>query len=76
MRTFDDPQGQAWQAALLDASYGNISLIFSPLKGSDIRQQEMPADNMEEAQAQFAALSDDELRSLLAEAQPWNPGAA
>lgn len=75
MRTFNDPQGNAWQAALLDASYGSITLLFSPVRGNDIRRHEMPADTMAEAEAQFAGLSDMELMALWAKAQPWNPGA-
>ena len=74
MRTLTDSQGEAWQAALLDASYGNIALLFSPLRGSDLRSCEMPADTLEEAEAQFRTMTDAELRDLLAQAQPWNPG--
>lgn len=75
MRTFNDPQGNAWQAALLDASYGNVTLLFSPLRGNDIRQYGMPADTMDEAQAQFAGFSDAQLLALWEQAEPWNPGA-
>ncbi len=75
MRSFTDAEGKAWQAALLDASYGNICLLFSPLRGNDIRQHPMPADNMAEAEEQFAGLDDDALRALLAGAGPWDPGA-
>jgi hypothetical protein len=75
MRTLSDPQGNVWQAALLDASYGSITLLFSPLRGNDIRQYEMPADTMAEAEAQFAGLSEAELAALWATARPWNPGA-
>lgn len=75
MRTFTDPEGNVWQAALLDASYGNISLLFSPLRGNDIRQQDMPADNMAQAQDQLAKLTEDELRALWAGGRPWDPGA-
>lgn len=75
MRTFKDPAGEVWQAALLDASYGNISLLFSPLRGNDIRRQDMPADNMAEAREQLSRLTDDELRALWADGKPWDPGA-
>ena len=75
MRSFDDAQGNRWNAALLSASYGNVMLIFSPLYGDDTRQQPMPVEDMAEAEAQLAALDEGELRSLLAQSQPWDPGA-
>ncbi|CAM5189509.1 hypothetical protein CDEF62S_04194 [Castellaniella defragrans] len=74
MRTLTDPQGHVWQAALLEASYGNVALLFSPLRGSDIRCQEMPADTMAEAEAQFASMADEALLALLEGARPWSPG--
>lgn len=73
MRSFDDAQGRQWDAALLDASYGNILLIFSARQGQDIRQQLLSAEHQAEAEQQLAALTDDELRSRLEEAQPWDP---
>lgn len=74
MRTFDDSHGNPWQAALLEASYGNVTLLFTPMHGHDTRQQMMSAEDMAEAQAQLAKLDDEALRTMLAEAQPWNPG--
>lgn len=73
MRCFDDAQGRQWDAALLDASYGNILLIFSARQGQDIRQQLLGAENQAQADAQLAAFSDDELRTQLDLAQPWDP---
>ncbi len=71
MRTFDDSLGARWQAALLDASYGNILLVFSPLHGGEVRKQMMDAENMLEAAAQLAAMDDAGLREMLADADPW-----
>lgn len=73
MRTFTDSQGEVWQAALLAASYGNVALLFSPERGSGIRQQPMAADNLAQAEEQLAAMEDDELRRLLASAPAWDP---
>lgn len=75
MRTFDDGQGRRWQAALLEASYGNIALVFSPLRGDELRQHAMDAGTLAEAEAQLAALDDAALCARLAQAQPWTPGA-
>jgi hypothetical protein len=74
MRTLTDSQGNVWQAALLEASYGSVALLFSPLRGSDIRSWEMPADTLAEAEQLFAGMADDALRTALSEAQPWSPG--
>jgi hypothetical protein len=73
MRTFDDDNGRRWQAALLNASYGNIVLVFSPLAGDDIRQQLLRAENLAEGETQLAALDEAGLRTMLAEADPWDP---
>ncbi|MEO6959581.1 MAG: hypothetical protein ABI081_06300 [Burkholderiaceae bacterium] len=75
MRTFDDTHGNPWQAALLEASYGNLMLLFTPMHGHDTRQRMMLAEDMAEAQTQLAKLDDKALRAMLAEAQSWDPGA-
>lgn len=74
MRSFVDPRGTTWQAALLDASYGNVLIIFSPLQGSDVRQHLMDADNLAQAEGQLAGLTDHDLQGLLDNAEPWTPG--
>ncbi|HET6586476.1 MAG TPA: hypothetical protein VFG67_01725 [Oleiagrimonas sp.] len=74
MRTFTDNQGKRWQAALLEASYGNIMLVFSPLQGDGIRQQLLGAENLAEGETQLAGLDDAGLLAMLNDAEPWNPG--
>lgn len=76
MRTFEDPQGQPWQAALLEASYGHIMLLFSPLPGGDIRQKLLAADHLAEAEQWLPTLDDAALCALLAEATPWSPATS
>lgn len=73
MRAFDDSHGNPWQAALLEASYGNVSLLFTSMRGDEIRQQMMSAEDMAQAQAELAKLDDEALRAMLAQAKPWNP---
>ena len=34
MHTFDDDQGRTWQATLLEASWGNVYLVFGLLQQS------------------------------------------
>lgn len=76
MRTFDDPQGQRWQAALLEASYGHIMLLFNPLEGSDVRQKLLDADHLAEAEQWLPTVDDKALRELLAQASPWDPATS
>ena len=73
MRTLHDAQGQRWQAALLEASYGQVLLVFSPAQGSGFRQHLMQAEYLAEAQAQLDAADDATLAQWLAEAAPWAP---
>lgn len=74
MRTFED-HGKTWQAALLDASYGNIMLVFSPVHGGEIRQQLLTAANLSEAEAQLDGMDDEALCEMLSGADPWHSGA-
>ncbi len=71
MRSFHDPQGRPWQAALLNGSYGSVALVFTPLGEGTVLLGELPAANLAEAQQQFAAMDDVELRTALAEARPF-----
>jgi len=75
MRSFDAPDGQRWQAALLEASYGQVLLIFSADRSGELRQHPMPAEHLAEATGELAALDDAALATLLAQAAPWQPGA-
>lgn len=74
MRSFEDAQGQVWQAALLNASYGNTTLLFSPVHGEEIRQQVLDAATFAEAEAQLYAMDDNALRALLDTAIAWDGG--
>ena len=78
MRSFDDPQGRHWQAALLEASYGNVMLVLSPLDGTEVVQHLLGSDNLADAEVEVAALDDAGLRALLAEERAqavYGPGA-
>ncbi|GAA3993817.1 hypothetical protein GCM10022279_16660 [Comamonas faecalis] len=70
---FDDTQNRRWQAALLEASYGQVLLIFSPEHGSGFRQHLMQAEYLAQAQEQLDAADDAALAAWLAEADPWEP---
>lgn len=76
MRTFDDAQGRSWQAALMDASYGGVVLVFGRIGGSEVLQKNLEANvtNITAAEALLAGLDDAGLRAFLAEAVPWSYG--
>lgn len=73
MRSFHDATGRPWQAALLDASYGRLLLVFSAMRGSETRCRDAEGDNRAQAEALLAALDDAGLRDLLAASEPWDP---
>ena len=75
MHTFDDDQGRTWQATLLEASWGNVYLVFGLLQGSEIRRKLLAAEHLAEAEIGMVNATAARLRALLAEAEPWDPGA-
>ncbi len=75
MRTFTDPEGRSWQAALLDASYGTILLVFSPMHDAQLRQRTMETATLAEAMTLLESLDVEALREQLAAAEPWDPAA-
>lgn len=71
MRSFDDDHGNSWQAALMEASYGNVLLVFSRIGAADVLQTPMFAEHLREAEQQLADTDEAGLRKWLAEASPW-----
>lgn len=71
MRSFADAEGKPWQAALLDASYGTVLLVFSRLGADTVRKIDLHAENLAAAQAMLEAMGEAELRANLARAEPW-----
>ena len=72
MRSFDDTRGGHWQAALLDASYGNTWVVFSRSGDGTVRKAVLAAQNMRLAEQQLLDMDDSQLRSMLAESVPWD----
>jgi hypothetical protein len=72
MRSFDDDQGGHWQAALLEASFGNVMLIFSRIGGEGVLRKSLDTANYGEAQQWLAGADAGALRALLGEAEPWS----
>ena len=71
MRSFDDTQGSQWQAAVLDASYGSMLLVFSLAGDSVVRKVAMSAENLRLAEQQLVEMDQSQLRRLLEASVPW-----
>lgn len=71
MRSFDDARGQHWQAALIEASFGNVLMIFSRIGADGVRHVALETANVAEAEAMLAEIDDTRLRELLKQAKPW-----
>lgn len=72
MRSFDDSDGHHWQAALMEASFGNVIAVFSRIGDDAVLRRSMETANLPEAEQHLATASDAELLAMLAEAQPWH----
>lgn len=71
MRSFDDERGAHWQAALMEASFGNALLVFSRIGAPDVLQTTLDVANFREAEDWLAGAGEDRLRALLTDAKPW-----
>lgn len=71
MRSFDDAQGGHWQAALMEASFGNVLMVFSRIGADGVLHKPLEAANFHEAEQLLAGADEPRLRALLAEAKPW-----
>ncbi len=71
MRSFDDAGGGHWQAALMEASFGNVLLIFSRIGAEGVLYKALDTANYHEAETFLAAADEVRLHSLLAEAEPF-----
>jgi hypothetical protein len=71
MRTLDDEHGGHWQAALLEASFGNVLLIFSRIGGEGVLHKTLDTANYHEAEQWLAGADEAALRGMLGKAEPW-----
>lgn len=71
MRSFEDADGGRWQAALMEASFGNVLMIFSRIGGDGVLQKPLDAANYHEAEQLLADADESRLRDLLTDAKPW-----
>ena len=75
MRSFTDGEGRQWDVTVGRESWGNLVLLFSPRRGNDNRTLLVAAETSRQAEAELAALSEEELRARLDGSTPWDPSA-
>lgn len=54
MRSFDDDSGGHWQAALMEASFGNTLLVFSRIGSDAVLHKPLDTANFHEAEQLLA----------------------
>ena len=74
MRIIQTEDGQTWDVAVQQASYGAHYLMFAARGSDEIRQGLMVASTHIDAERELAGLSDDELKIRLAELDPSELG--
>lgn len=70
MRRFTDG-GQPYDVVVGHESWGTFVLLFTPSHGGETRKSVLAAETARAAETELDALSDDELRTRLAESGPW-----
>ncbi|HSH43962.1 MAG TPA: hypothetical protein VK973_17700 [Arenicellales bacterium] len=76
MRTITSEDGQLWDVAVQQASYGAHYLLFAARGSDEIRQALMAASTHIDAERELAGFSDEQLLSRLSELQPSDPNQA
>jgi hypothetical protein len=56
----------------MEASFGNVLLVLSRIGAPDVLQAALDSANFHEAEDWLAAAGEDQLRTMLAEARPWD----
>lgn len=55
----------------MEASFGNVLLIFSQIGAEGVRHHPLDSANYHEAEQMLAAADEAQLRDFLAAAKPW-----
>jgi len=76
MRRIESDDGQTWDVAVHQASYGAHYLLFAARGTEEMRQSLMAAQTQIDAERELAGLTDEYLKSLLMELEPTDPTAA
>ena len=70
MRRFQDSDHQKWDAVVGRSSWGGVYLLFIPVSDGPVRQMELEANEVREAERMLAGADVSELERLLALSRP------
>ena len=71
MRRFIANDGALWDAVLGHESWGTFVVLFSPVAGGPARKSILAEETAIAAETELDAKSDDDLRELLEQSNPW-----
>lgn len=71
MRSFDDTAGHHWQAALMEASFGNVLMVFSRIGDDGVYKKPLATATLGEAEQLLADANPAALQAMLDQAEPW-----
>lgn len=71
MRVIEDAEGRSWDVIVGRGSWGSLVILFSLRGPNENRTFDLASETVRQAEQELAALSDDDLRELLAGSKPW-----
>jgi len=71
MRRFAANDGALWDAVVGHESWGTFVVLFTPVAGGDARKVVLAEESALAAETELGEKSDDDLRALLAQSNPW-----
>jgi hypothetical protein len=72
MREIMDAAGRQWDVVIGKESWGTLVVLFSPRVEGSPRKSTLRAETAFDAERVLAAMSEEELLSLLATSEPWS----
>jgi hypothetical protein len=71
MRRFLSEDRALWDAVIGHESWGTFVVLFTPVAGGAARKVILSAETALAAETELDAKTDDELRRMLVESNPW-----
>jgi hypothetical protein len=71
MRRFLSEDGALWDAVIGHESWGTFVVLFTPVAGGAARKVILAGETAIAAETELDAKTDDELRRMLVESNPW-----
>lgn len=71
MRRFTAIDGALWDAVVGHESWGTFVVLFTRVAGGDVRKSTLAQETAIAAETELGAKSDDDLRALLDQSNPW-----